>query len=123
MSAATCQIHDVCNVRRRIKLAEVLRDERLWRETPVRVEEARWSFFDAIGQRREKQVITFIPDHSKKGERPTKVSVALDTRGTVAGIPNSDFASPKELGKILAESTKGFLGYCRAVEWHDDAHW
>ncbi len=58
--------------------------------------------FDAIGQRREKQVIVFISDHPKKGERPTRVSVPLDSHGTVAGIPNSDFASPKELGKILA---------------------
>ena len=58
--------------------------------------------FDAIGQRREKQVITFISDHPKKGERPTRVSLQLDSRGTVSGIPNSDFASPKELGKILA---------------------
>jgi len=58
--------------------------------------------FDAIGQRREKQVITFISDHPKKGERPTRVSVPLDSHGTVSGIPNSDFASPKELGKILA---------------------
>jgi Protein of unknown function (DUF1592)/Protein of unknown function (DUF1588)/Protein of unknown function (DUF1595)/Protein of unknown function (DUF1587)/Protein of unknown function (DUF1585) len=58
--------------------------------------------FDAIGQRREKQVITFISDHPKKGERPTKVAVALDSRGTVMGIPDSDFSSPKELGRILA---------------------
>ena len=58
--------------------------------------------FDAIGQRREQQVITFISDHPKKGERPTKVSVPLDSQGTVSGIPHSDFASPKELGKILA---------------------
>jgi hypothetical protein len=58
--------------------------------------------FDAIGQRREKQVITFISDHPKKGERPTRVSVPLDSHGTVSGIPNSDFASPKQLGKILA---------------------
>jgi hypothetical protein len=58
--------------------------------------------FDAIGQRREKQTITFISDHPKKGERPKKVSVALDSHGTVAGIQQSDFASPKELGRILA---------------------
>jgi hypothetical protein len=60
--------------------------------------------FDAIGQRREKQVITFISDHPKRGEQPTRVAVALDSRGTVMGIPNSEFASPKELGRILAET-------------------
>jgi Protein of unknown function (DUF1587)./Protein of unknown function (DUF1592)./Protein of unknown function (DUF1595)./Protein of unknown function (DUF1588)./Protein of unknown function (DUF1585). len=58
--------------------------------------------FDAIGQFREKQLITFISDHPKKGEKPTRVSLPLDPRGTVSGIPNSDFASPAELGKILA---------------------
>jgi hypothetical protein len=58
--------------------------------------------FDAIGQRREKQVITFISDHPKKGERPTRVSVPLDSHGTVSGLHDSAFASPKELGKILA---------------------
>jgi hypothetical protein len=58
--------------------------------------------FDAIGQRREKQVITFISDHPKKGEKPVKVSLPLDSHGTVQGLPNSDFASPKELGEILA---------------------
>ncbi len=62
--------------------------------------------FYAIGQRRDKQVITFISDHPKKGERPKKVAVALDSSGTVLGIPNSDFASPKELGKLLAASPK-----------------
>ena len=45
-----------------------------------------------------------VPDNPKKGERPVKITVALDTRGTVMGIPNSDFASPKELGKVLAEA-------------------
>ena len=56
----------------------------------------------AIGQRREKQLITFISDNPKKGEKPVKVSLALDSHGTVSGLHDSDFASPKELGKILA---------------------
>jgi hypothetical protein len=60
--------------------------------------------FDAIGQQREKQVMTFISDHPKKGERPTRVSLPLDSHGTVTGIPNSDFSSPRELGAILARS-------------------
>ena len=33
-----------------LKLAEVMRDEQAWRETPVRVIEAHWSFLDSIGQ-------------------------------------------------------------------------
>jgi hypothetical protein len=60
--------------------------------------------YDAIGQRREKQVITFISDHPKKGEMPKKVSIQLESQGTVSGIPNSDFASPKDLGRILAQA-------------------
>src|SRR5260370_8526754 len=58
--------------------------------------------FDAIGQRREKQVITFISDHPKKGERPTKASVPLDSHGPVYDIPNSNFPSPNEFAKILS---------------------
>lgn len=60
--------------------------------------------FDAIGQRRDKQEIIFYSDHMKKGEKPVRVSLDLDARGTVLGIPNSDFASPRELGKILSGS-------------------
>ena len=36
---------------RYLHLAEVLRDESAWRERPVRVLEAHWKFFDALGQR------------------------------------------------------------------------
>jgi len=35
---------------RRLKLAEVFRDESAWRERPVEVEEARFDFFEALGQ-------------------------------------------------------------------------
>lgn len=35
---------------RYLHLAEVLRDESAWRERPVRVIEAHWKFFDALGQ-------------------------------------------------------------------------
>ena len=62
--------------------------------------------FDAIGQKREQQVITFVSDHPKKGERPKKVAVPLDARGTVLGVPRSDFTSPAELGSILAAAPK-----------------
>lgn len=60
--------------------------------------------FDAIGQRRERQEIVFYSDHMKKGEKPERVWLDLDARGTVFGISNSDFTSPRELGSILAES-------------------
>ena len=60
--------------------------------------------FDAIGQRREKQVISFYSDGVKHKESAPKVAVALNSQGTIAGLPNSDFGSPKELGKILARA-------------------
>ncbi len=52
--------------------------------------------FDAIGQRRESLKLSF-------GEAST-VEIPLDTAGRVAGLPNSAFASPKELGAVLAGS-------------------
>ena len=41
-----------------------------------------------------------------RGARPklSTVELDLDTKGQVAGIPNSSFASPKELGAVLAAS-------------------
>jgi hypothetical protein len=57
--------------------------------------------FDAVGQRREKLKITFAPERKEKGENET-VYLDLDTSGNVAGIPNSAFRSPRELGNILA---------------------
>lgn len=62
--------------------------------------------FDAIGQRRDRQEIVFYSDHMKKGEKPERVWLDLDARGNVLGIPNSDFSSPRELGKILSESAQ-----------------
>ena len=58
--------------------------------------------YDAIGQRRDKQEIVFAAEG--EGQRvPRKViALDLDARGTVIGIPKSDFSSPKELGRILA---------------------
>ena len=65
--------------------------------------------FDAIGQRREKQKLTFRPTREeakdKNKERKTEtVSLALDTSGYVAGIRDSEFTAPRTLGKVLAAS-------------------
>ncbi|MCC6589182.1 MAG: DUF1592 domain-containing protein [Bryobacterales bacterium] len=64
--------------------------------------------FDAIGRRRDKLKLTFLPlpGRENKSPKPTTAEVELDTRGAVQGIPNSDFSSPKELGNILAASTR-----------------
>jgi len=62
--------------------------------------------FDAIGQRREKLTITFRPGHGEKMAEPVKVQVDLNTQGEVAGLKNAKFSNPRELGKILADSTQ-----------------
>jgi hypothetical protein len=61
--------------------------------------------FDAIGMRREEFKLTFInAGHGGGGRRtpPRSVTLPIDTKGSVVGIPQSDFVSPRELGSILA---------------------
>lgn len=64
--------------------------------------------FDAIGQRREKLKLTFgqtFGEGERRADRKvTTVELDLDTSGQVAGLPNSAFRSPKELGAVLAAS-------------------
>lgn len=60
--------------------------------------------FDAIGGKREKMKLTIFPGRGEKNEAPKNVELELDTTGSVAGIPDSAFSSPRELGKILADS-------------------
>ena len=61
--------------------------------------------FDAVGQRRDKLKIVFTPERKDKGATET-VHLDLDTAGHIAGIPNSAFRSPRELGNILAGNTQ-----------------
>jgi hypothetical protein len=63
--------------------------------------------FDAIGQRREKLKLTFGQAFGEAGDekrKTTTVELDLDITGQVAGIPNSTFSSPKELGTVLANN-------------------
>lgn len=60
--------------------------------------------YDAIGAHREKLKITFQPGRKEENKKPKVVELDLVTTGSIAGIPNSDFASPKELGRVLADS-------------------
>lgn len=58
--------------------------------------------FDAIGSRRETARLVFA---SRKGNAaPTTVELPLETQGYVAGLPDSRFETPAELGAILARS-------------------
>ncbi len=60
--------------------------------------------FDAVGGRRDKLVLTFRGGRKERTKEPTKAVLELDTTGEVSGLPNSGFQSPKELGRVLAES-------------------
>jgi hypothetical protein len=63
--------------------------------------------FDAIGQRRDKLKLSFGATFGESKAPQRKISTVeldLDTKGQVAGIPNSGFTSPKELGAVLAAS-------------------
>jgi len=63
--------------------------------------------YDAIGMRREDFKLTFANmGHGGGGKRTPAKAVALpiDTNGSVVGIAESSFASPRELGAILART-------------------
>lgn len=64
--------------------------------------------FDAIGMRREVQKFVFDADNEHKGPRAkkTEISLELNTKGWIAGIPNSEFTSPRGLGEVLAKSAQ-----------------
>ena len=62
--------------------------------------------FDAVGARRDQYELIFFSAYHGEGKRPppTTVKLPMDTKGFVAGIPESNFTSPRELGAILATS-------------------
>jgi uncharacterized protein DUF1592/uncharacterized protein DUF1588/uncharacterized protein DUF1587/uncharacterized protein DUF1595/uncharacterized protein DUF1585 len=63
--------------------------------------------FDAIGMRREKHKLLFFqPGASVAARRapPKSVELEIDTKGWVAGLESATFASPRELGQLLART-------------------
>jgi hypothetical protein len=62
--------------------------------------------FDAIGSRQDNLELLFYPDpHGPhKREPPKRMELPLDTKGFVAGIPDAQFSSPRQLGAILART-------------------
>ena len=69
--------------------------------------------FDAVGARREQMVLEFRKksdeDEDEDGKHPiqkTIITLPLNTTAYVAGIPNSEFSSPRELGAVLAKSSQ-----------------
>ncbi len=61
--------------------------------------------FDAVGARREKLVLEFRAPGTKGRNAPVKtVTLDFNTDGNVAGLPDSRFSSPADMGAILAKS-------------------
>ena len=67
--------------------------------------------FDAVGARREQMVLEFRKksdeDEDEDGKHPIPkriITLPLNTSAYVAGIPNSEFSSPQQLGAVLAKS-------------------
>jgi hypothetical protein len=68
--------------------------------------------FDAVGARREQMVLEFRKksdeDEDEDGKHPIPkriITLPLNTNAYVAGIPNSEFSSPQQLGAVLAKSS------------------
>ena len=69
--------------------------------------------FDAIGAKREQLVLEFRTKHEDddeedEGKHAAKrtITLPLNTTAYVAGIPDSDFTSPRQLGALLAKSSQ-----------------
>jgi hypothetical protein len=65
--------------------------------------------FDAIGSRREKHKLLFYPNATGVAARrakPKEVDLELDTKAWVAGLPDSQFTNPRQLGELLAKTTQ-----------------
>jgi hypothetical protein len=63
--------------------------------------------YDGIGRHREKLELKIRSmAHGEMEKKPRTFELPLDTSGHIAGIPNSDFSSPKVLGRILAQSAQ-----------------
>lgn len=56
--------------------------------------------YDALGQHRDKLKLTFYPEHGD-GAGPQTVELPLEAKGFIAGIPDSNFTNPAELGRVL----------------------
>jgi hypothetical protein len=62
--------------------------------------------FDAVGGWRDKQYILYYRTGRDRDQRENEIEthVEIDSRAEVTGIPNSEFSSPRELARILADN-------------------
>jgi hypothetical protein len=62
--------------------------------------------FDAVGAKRDKLALQFVGrGGGRRGPQKT-IELDINAAGYVAGIPNSQFSSPAELGAVLAKSSQ-----------------
>ncbi|MBY0507065.1 MAG: DUF1592 domain-containing protein [Bryobacteraceae bacterium] len=63
--------------------------------------------FDAVGARREKfTLVTPSQARKERGKQQTAWELDIDATGYVAGVNNSKFASPAQLGAVLGQSAQ-----------------
>jgi Protein of unknown function (DUF1592)/Protein of unknown function (DUF1588)/Protein of unknown function (DUF1587)/Protein of unknown function (DUF1595)/Protein of unknown function (DUF1585) len=60
--------------------------------------------FDALGARHDKFKVTLPGSRRNPENKPASIELEVDTKAFIAGIENSEFSSPKELGQILASN-------------------
>lgn len=62
--------------------------------------------FDTVGTHRETELVRVepTPQQEREGAKATEHSLPIDSTGFVAGIPDSAFGSPQDVGRILAQS-------------------
>lgn len=62
--------------------------------------------YNAIGAFQKKMALQFPASRAdeQKGRRSMTIELEIDTSGFIQGLENSEFSTPRELGKILAES-------------------
>lgn len=62
--------------------------------------------FDTVGAHRETELVRVepTPQQEREGAKATEHSLPIDSTGFVAGIPDSAFGSPQDVGRILAQS-------------------
>ena len=60
--------------------------------------------FDALGARHDKFTVALPGNRRNPENKPASIELEVDTKAFIAGIENSDFSSPRELGQILASN-------------------
>lgn len=62
--------------------------------------------FDTVGAYRDTEPVRIepTPQQEREGAKPTDHSLPIDSTGFIAGIEDSDFQTPRDVGRILAQS-------------------